>query len=169
MSTQIPDRTPVVGQKATFNPGGGVPLQHVKVVWVWGENCVNIENDDGTLFTSVMVYRPGIDSHRPLGYYCTLADAAQPAAPIREPAATEVKAAIVGYRQLSQAEQDLMNEGKRLAEQVGKYVERLSTMNGTSREGGAPALDQRWVSEGKTDLQKGFMSLMRAIARPTTF
>lgn len=168
MSTMPVSTTPVIGQRATFYPGGGVPMQSVKVTRVWGDHCVNVENDAGTLFTSVLVYRPAEGSPRPAGYYCSLGDVEHPPA-AQEPAAVEVKAAIVGYRQLSQAEQDLMNEGKRLAEQVGEYVTRLSTMNGTSREGGAPALDQRWVSEGRTDLQKGFMSLMRAIARPTTF
>jgi predicted dehydrogenase len=32
-----------------------------------------------------------------------------------------------------------------------------------------PDVDQRWVAIGKTDLQKGFMSLIRGIARPETF
>ena len=32
-----------------------------------------------------------------------------------------------------------------------------------------PALDQRWVSVGATDLQQGFMALVRSIAQPTTF
>lgn len=77
---------------------------------------------------------------------------------------------IIGYRQLSQEEVELMNEGKALAEQVGQYVEKLSVTNGTSPTGlDRPALDQRWVNIGKTDLQKGFMALMRAIAQPTTF
>jgi hypothetical protein len=30
-------------------------------------------------------------------------------------------------------------------------------------------IDQRWLSIGVTDLQKGFMGITRAIARPTTF
>lgn len=29
--------------------------------------------------------------------------------------------------------------------------------------------DQRWVSIGATHLQEGFMAVMRAIAKPTTF
>jgi hypothetical protein len=67
---------------------------------------------------------------------------------------------IKGYRDLSQEEIDLMNEAKALAEQVGDFVERLQSTN---------ALDQRWVATGKTDLQKGFMSIIRGIAQPTTF
>ena len=30
-------------------------------------------------------------------------------------------------------------------------------------------LDQRWISIGSTDLQRGFMAVMRGIAQPTTF
>lgn len=67
---------------------------------------------------------------------------------------------IKGYRDLSQSEIDQMNKAKALAEQVGELVEELQSTDG---------LDQRWVSEGKTDLQKGFMSLIRGIAQPTTF
>lgn len=83
---------------------------------------------------------------------------------------------ITGYRQLSEAEVALMNEGKALAEQCGKYVEKLREMNGQQGPANAEGnnhnvlkLDQRWISEGATDLQKGFMSLTRGIAQPTTF
>lgn len=67
---------------------------------------------------------------------------------------------ITGYRQLTQEEAALMNEGKALAEQVGAYIDKLRNLNG---------IDQRWVSIGATDLQKGFMSVIRGIARPTSF
>lgn len=53
-----------------------------------------------------------------------------------------------------------MNEAKELSEQVGSLVNKLQGQGG---------LDQRWIAEGKTDLQKGFMSLVRGIAQPTTF
>lgn len=67
---------------------------------------------------------------------------------------------IKGYRDLSQTEIDLMNEGKALSVQVGEYIEKLQANTD---------LDQRWVAIGKTDLQKGFMSAIRSIAQPTTF
>ena len=67
---------------------------------------------------------------------------------------------IKGYRDLSQQEIDLMNEGKSLAEQVGLYIDKLQALDST---------DKRWVATGKTDLQKGFMSAIRSIAQPTTF
>jgi hypothetical protein len=69
---------------------------------------------------------------------------------------------ITGYRQLSEAEVVLMNEGKALAEQVGAYIQRL-------KDNGGPSLDQRWVSIGATQLQQGFMAVIRGIAQPTTF
>jgi len=67
---------------------------------------------------------------------------------------------IEGYRDLSQEEINLMNKVKLLAIQVGELVEETQTNSLT---------DKRWISIGQTDLQKGFMSLTRAIAQPTTF
>lgn len=67
---------------------------------------------------------------------------------------------IKGYRDLTQAEIDLMNEAKSLAEQVGALTEKVKT---------TPGIDVRWLSIGITDLQKGFMAVIRSIARPTTF
>jgi len=69
---------------------------------------------------------------------------------------------ITGYRQLSEAEVTLINEGKALAEACGAYIEKLRACKDLS-------LDQRWVSIGATDLQRGFMSVIRGIAQPTTF
>jgi len=81
---------------------------------------------------------------------------------------------ITGYRQLSEAEVALMNEGKALAEQVGAYTEKLrmfghQASGGTLASGGSPRLDQRWIDIGETQLQQGFMAVMRGIAKPTTF
>ena len=67
---------------------------------------------------------------------------------------------IKGYRDLSQAEIDAINEGKALAVQVGAWVEKLQNTDG---------LDQRAVALGKTNLQQGFMWAIRGVAQPTTF
>lgn len=67
---------------------------------------------------------------------------------------------IKGYRDLSQAEIDLMNEIKVKAAETGALIDKLQA---------TPGLDQRWVSIAKTDLQKGFMSAVRAVAQPTSF
>jgi len=67
---------------------------------------------------------------------------------------------IKGYRNLSQEEINLMNEAKELAEKVGSLVDKINSTD---------SIDKRWVAIGKTDLQKGFMSLIRSVAQPTTF
>ena len=67
---------------------------------------------------------------------------------------------IKGYRDLSQKEIDLMNGCKELAEEVGILVESIQSLDST---------DSRWVNTAKTDLQKGFMALIRSVAQPTTF
>lgn len=86
---------------------------------------------------------------------------------------------ITGYRQLTEAEVALMNEGKALAEQCGAYIAKLRgyvPTNMSGPEGGegvafkaGATLDQRWISIGATDLQRGFMAVIRGIAQPTTF
>lgn len=68
---------------------------------------------------------------------------------------------IKGYRDLSQEEIDLMNDGKALAEKCGEFVEKLRSQ-GTQ-------IDQRWLSIGETHLQQGFMAAIRSIAKPETF
>ena len=67
---------------------------------------------------------------------------------------------IKGYRDLSQAEIALMNEAKSVAETVGDLVRRIRS---------ASDVDMRWAAIAETDLQKGFMALIRSIARPTSF
>lgn len=67
---------------------------------------------------------------------------------------------IKGYRDLSEAEIALMNEAKELAAKVGELTDRIKA---------TPGIDQRWLAIGVTDLQKGFMGVIRAVAQPTTF
>ena len=82
---------------------------------------------------------------------------------------------ITGYRQLSETEVALMNEGKALAEQCGAYIAKLRTHPAAKPEQAPiegyalPPLDQRWVNIGATDIQTGFMAVIRGIAQPTTF
>lgn len=67
---------------------------------------------------------------------------------------------IKGYRELSPEEVQQMNDIKAVAAEVGALVDRVMAL---------PTIDRRWAAEGRTDLQKGFMSLVRAIAQPTSF
>lgn len=67
---------------------------------------------------------------------------------------------IKGYRELNVDEIAQMNKIKELGVQLGVLVNGLKV---------DPGLDQRWVSEGATDLQKGLMSLTRSVAKPEFF
>lgn len=72
---------------------------------------------------------------------------------------------ITGYRDLSQAEIDAMNEIKEIANRTGALCNKLAAM---AKED-PTQVDPRWVAIGQTDLQKGFMSLTRSVAKPTSF
>ena len=67
---------------------------------------------------------------------------------------------IKGYRELSASELESINGIKDVAEVVRRHVDAVN---------GLADVDQRWVAIARTDLQKGFMALIRAIARSTTF
>jgi hypothetical protein len=71
---------------------------------------------------------------------------------------------ITGYRELSREEIDLINVIKKYATGVGGIVFSLKA------DGVKPnSVDQRWLSIAETDLQKGFMSLVRSITKPESF
>lgn len=70
---------------------------------------------------------------------------------------------IKGYKELDQAQIDLMNKIKTKAAEVGVLVDELKDLRVNS------ALDQRWVSIGATNLQQGFMALTRAVTKPDFF
>jgi hypothetical protein len=67
---------------------------------------------------------------------------------------------VKGYRELSKADVDMMNDIKQLGEEIQKRVDALMA---------DPETDKRWVSIGATELQQGCMALTRSIARPSTF
>ncbi len=67
---------------------------------------------------------------------------------------------IKGYRELTADEISLMNEIKEKGVELQALTEKLRRCNG---------LDQRWISLGITDLQRGLMALTRGVAQPTSF
>jgi hypothetical protein len=67
---------------------------------------------------------------------------------------------IAGYRDLSQAEIDLINTIKAKGSELQDLVWQVQA---------AANVDARWVSIGKTDLQTGLMALVRAVAKPDGF
>lgn len=89
---------------------------------------------------------------------------------------------IKGYRDLSQAEIDLMNRIKEKgAELLALHVEvrdvitqQAATLNGAATKERVDAIiafnaaePQRWAAIAKTDIQTGLMALIRAVAQPT--
>lgn len=67
---------------------------------------------------------------------------------------------ITGYRDLSEGEIAVMNRIKAKAIEIGELVKELEQKAWA---------DKRWVAIGKTDLQTGFMALVRSITKPETF
>lgn len=82
---------------------------------------------------------------------------------------------IVGYRELSQAEIDLMNEikakGKELEELIYKCRGVDVDVGKTGDREHDEILDEasRWRAIAKTDLQTGLMALTRSVAKPAFF
>lgn len=82
---------------------------------------------------------------------------------------------IHGYRDLTQEEVNLMNEAKDLEAQVLAFAEKVHyrlmeaeandpTGSESIRQMDAEA--RRWLNIGRTDVQKGFMALVRSVAQP---
>ena len=67
---------------------------------------------------------------------------------------------IKGYRDLTPEEISHMNFIKTNAEAVGNTIENLEQID---------SIDKRWLCIAKTDLQKGFMALVRSVAKPESF
>lgn len=67
---------------------------------------------------------------------------------------------INGYKELTEDQIDTINGIKKTADEVGEIIDGMAGWAGA---------DQRWLAIAKTDLQKGFMSLVRAVAKPDSF
>ena len=74
---------------------------------------------------------------------------------------------------LSEAEIALINRVKAKAEEVRELIAEVEKLtNGWFSPGGSEkniAVDPRWLGIGRTNLQQGFMAVIRAIARPEGF
>lgn len=64
---------------------------------------------------------------------------------------------IAGHRPLLQVQAEVINEIKMIEAQA------LAKLRGLQHQVG---IDQRWLAIGRTDIEKGFMSVIRAVARP---
>lgn len=67
---------------------------------------------------------------------------------------------IAEQRELSQIDRGLLKDINALAAKCGDMCAVLRHLEAT---------DSRWVSIGTTDIQKGFMSLVRSVTKPSTF
>lgn len=67
---------------------------------------------------------------------------------------------VKGYRDLTQAEVDVINEIKAKGDEIGALVAKVRATDG---------VDQRWASIAATDFQTGLMALVRSVAQPTSF
>jgi hypothetical protein len=63
---------------------------------------------------------------------------------------------IIGYRSLTDKQYDLVNEIKRAEIAVLDLIDVAVEENS----------DKRWAAIAKTDMERGFMSLVRAVTRP---
>ena len=93
---------------------------------------------------------------------------------------------ITGYRDLTQAEIDLLNEIKAKGAELDKLINRLEAKHGAEEadvekracsadtymaavEESYPLIEaKRWTGIGKDKIQLGIMALVRAVARPTS-
>jgi len=67
---------------------------------------------------------------------------------------------IKGYKDLSQENINLINKIKMKSNEIGVLINELNENI---------ELDKRWIDIGRTDLQKGFMALVRSVAKPNFF
>lgn len=78
---------------------------------------------------------------------------------------------IKGYRDLTQAEIDLMNRVKEHGVATQALLAEVSAVNAAHADQGlvAGAEAHRWVAIAKTDYQTAQMALTRAVAKPGFF
>lgn len=81
---------------------------------------------------------------------------------------------IKGYRELSQAEIDLMNRVKAQGERVAEMLEMISSLRKTPEGVGELSVEQlkesfEALDLAKASLQTGYMWLVRSIALPESF
>ncbi len=65
---------------------------------------------------------------------------------------------VAGYQPQSTERVDLVNENKRLEEEVLRMLDRLAV---------SKHCDGRWLAIGRTSIEKGFMAVNRAVFQPS--
>jgi hypothetical protein len=69
---------------------------------------------------------------------------------------------ISGYRDLTQAEIDMMNEIKEAESRMASLIEKIRSACGETQQ------SARDIAISRTEFENGFMRLVRAVARPNT-
>ena len=64
---------------------------------------------------------------------------------------------VHGYQEQPEGKVELVNANKVAEEKILRSIDQLT---------GHPAYDQRWLAIARTDIEKGFMALNRAVFRP---
>lgn len=64
---------------------------------------------------------------------------------------------VAGYRPQNDDKVALVNRNKEIEERVLRVLDDLK---------GAPGVDPRWLATGRTDIEKGFMAVNRAVFQP---
>lgn len=64
---------------------------------------------------------------------------------------------VAGCRPQATSAVDLVNRNKGAEERILRILDDLKS---------APGIDQRWLAAGRTDIEKGFMAVNRAIFQP---
>lgn len=64
---------------------------------------------------------------------------------------------VEGYRPQPQSAVDIVNGNKRLEERILQMLDVMAEN---------PDIDKRWLAIGRTDIEKGFMAINRAIFKP---
>lgn len=78
--------------------------------------------------------------------------------------ASAAHAPVKGYKPMSPNQIATMNIIKGIGQNVGEVIETLADASASDLE-----IDHRFLAIAKTDLQKGFMALTRAVANPDFF
>lgn len=64
---------------------------------------------------------------------------------------------VSGYRKQRPEDVALANINKELEERILRQLDHLATL---------PEIDKRWLATGRTEIEKGFMAVNRAIFKP---
>ena len=79
---------------------------------------------------------------------------------------------IIGYRDLTQEEINLMNRIKGIGKELEKLIDEVEHTNlstGTRSELDEIAEPEMWTHQAKINLKIGLMALTRAVAKSTSF